>query len=70
MPLQFMVTGEAVSRGHHYAEQAKAVNFNPAGQIIGRATKVRRVKDVIYEMVEECIESTERLNHLMAQADA
>jgi NAD(P)H-dependent flavin oxidoreductase YrpB (nitropropane dioxygenase family) len=68
MPLQFMVTGEAVSRGHRYAEQAKAVNFNPAGQIIGRATKVRRTRDVIFEMVEECIEASERLNNLMAQA--
>jgi NAD(P)H-dependent flavin oxidoreductase YrpB (nitropropane dioxygenase family) len=70
MPLQFMVTGEAVARGHHYAAQAKAVNFNPAGQIIGRSTKVRRVKDVIYEMVEECIESTERLDRLMTEGEA
>jgi NAD(P)H-dependent flavin oxidoreductase YrpB (nitropropane dioxygenase family) len=70
MPLQFMVTGEAVARGHHYAEKAKAVNFNPAGQIIGRATKVRKVRDVIFEMVEECIEATERVNTLMIGADA
>jgi NAD(P)H-dependent flavin oxidoreductase YrpB (nitropropane dioxygenase family) len=65
MPLQFMVTATAVSRGHRYPEQAKAVNFNPAGQVIGQATKVRPVKDVIYSMVEECIESSERLNKLM-----
>ena len=36
MPLQFMVTSDAVRRGHAYPEQAKDVNFNPAGQIIGR----------------------------------
>ena len=29
MPLQFMVTGEAVARGHHYAEKAKDVNVQP-----------------------------------------
>ena len=29
MPLQFMVTAEAVSRGHHYAAKAQAVGFNP-----------------------------------------
>ena len=60
-----MVTATAVSRGHRYPEQAKAVNFNPAGQVIGQATKVRPVKDVIYSMVEECIEANERLNKLM-----
>jgi NAD(P)H-dependent flavin oxidoreductase YrpB (nitropropane dioxygenase family) len=66
MPLQFMVTSTAVSRGHRYPEQAKTVNFNPAGQVIGQATKVRPVKDVIYTMVEECIEATERLTKLMS----
>jgi len=65
MPLQFMVTSTAVSRGHRYPDQAKKVNFNPAGQVIGQATKVRPVKDVIYTMVEECIEATERLTKLM-----
>src|SRR5690349_19527956 len=64
MPLQFMVTSTAVSRGHRYPEQAKAVNFNPAGQVIGQATKVRSAKDVIYSMVEECIEATARLQKL------
>ena len=42
------------------------MNFNPAGQVIGQATKVRPVKDVIYSMVEECIDATERLNRLMS----
>ena len=65
MPLQFMVTANAVSRGHRYPEQAKAVNFNPAGQVIGQAERVRSVKDVMYSLVEECIEATERLQRLM-----
>ena len=42
------------------------MNFNPAGQVIGQATKVRPVKDVIFTMVEECIDATERLSKLMA----
>ncbi len=66
MPLQFMVTSNAVQRGNKYPEQAKAVNFNPAGQIIGDAHKVRPVKDVIFSLVEECIESSERLSKLLA----
>jgi NAD(P)H-dependent flavin oxidoreductase YrpB (nitropropane dioxygenase family) len=66
MPLQFMVTSNAVQRGNRYPEQAKAVNFNPAGQIIGDASKVRPVKDVIFSLVEECIESSDRLAKLLA----
>jgi NAD(P)H-dependent flavin oxidoreductase YrpB (nitropropane dioxygenase family) len=64
MPLQFMVTGEAVARNHQYPEQAKDVQFNPVGQIVGTMTKVRRTKDVIYGMVEEAIEAQERLAKL------
>jgi len=61
MPLQMMVAIEAVSRGHRYPEQARDVNFNPCGQVIGRATTVRKARDVVYSMVEEYIEATERL---------
>ena len=66
MPLQFMVTSNAVQRGHAYPEQAKDVNFNPAGQVIGQAHKVRPARDVIYTLVEECIEASERLSKLLA----
>ncbi|MCU1453065.1 MAG: 2-nitropropane dioxygenase [Acidimicrobiales bacterium] len=65
MPLQFMVTGEAVARGNQYPEQAKGVVFNPVGQIVGQMTKIRPAKDVIFQLVDECIEATERLDKLM-----
>ncbi len=68
MPLQFMVTGEAVARGHRYPEAARDVNFNPVGQVVGRMTKVRRTKDVIYDLVEETIEASERLGRLLGQS--
>jgi NAD(P)H-dependent flavin oxidoreductase YrpB (nitropropane dioxygenase family) len=61
MPLQMMVAIEAVSRGHRYPEQARDVNFNPCGQVIGRATTVRKAKDVVFSMVEEYIEATDRM---------
>ena len=67
MPMQFMVTSNAVQRGHKYPEQAKDVQFNPVGQIVGRFEKMRPSRDVIFEMVEECIEATERMNTLMNQ---
>lgn len=70
MPLQFMVTGEAVARGHAYPEAAKDVNFNPVGQVVGQMNKVRRSSDLIMEMVEEYLEATGRLNELNARVGA
>jgi NAD(P)H-dependent flavin oxidoreductase YrpB (nitropropane dioxygenase family) len=63
-----MVTGDAVARHHRYADKAQAVGFNPVGQIVGRLNKPRKVRDVIFELVEECIEATERLERLMAKS--
>jgi len=67
MPLQFMVTSDAVARGHRYADKAKAVMFNPVGQIVGRLNAVRPVKDVMYELVQEYVESVERLQRLSGE---
>ncbi len=64
MPLQFMVTGDAVARGHRYADKAKSVMFNPVGQIVGALNEVRSVKEVMQQLVEEYLESVERLQKL------
>ncbi|MGH7896282.1 MAG: NAD(P)H-dependent flavin oxidoreductase [Candidatus Binatia bacterium] len=64
MPLQFMVTGDAVARGHRYADKAKAVMFNPVGQIVGALNEVRPVKEVMQRLVEEYLEAVERLQRL------
>jgi NAD(P)H-dependent flavin oxidoreductase YrpB (nitropropane dioxygenase family) len=66
MPLQFMVTSDAVARGHRYAEQAKDVMFNPVGQIVGTMNSVRSVRDVMLGLVEEYLEAVERLQGLSA----
>jgi len=68
MPLQFMVTADAVARGHRYAEKAQAVGFNPVGQIVGRMNEVRPVREVIYGLVEEYLEAVERLQRLGTEA--
>jgi NAD(P)H-dependent flavin oxidoreductase YrpB (nitropropane dioxygenase family) len=65
MPLQFMVTADAVARGHRYAEAARNVNFNPVGQIVGTMNAVRPVKEVILQLVQEYLEAVERLEQLM-----
>ena len=49
MPLQFMVTSEAVVRASRYASKAQEIAFNPVGQVVGRMKEVRPVRDVIYE---------------------
>lgn len=67
MPLQFMVTAEAVSRGHRYADKAKDVMFNPAGQIIGRINQSRSVRDVMNELVTGYVEAVERLQSLTGE---
>jgi NAD(P)H-dependent flavin oxidoreductase YrpB (nitropropane dioxygenase family) len=64
MPLQFMVTADAVRRGHAYPEQAKDVNFNPVGQVVGQLDRVRPAAQVVMELVEGCIDATERLGAL------
>jgi NAD(P)H-dependent flavin oxidoreductase YrpB (nitropropane dioxygenase family) len=66
MPLQFMVTADAVARGHRYADKARDVMFNPVGQIVGTMNAVRPVKEVIYGLVEEYLEAVERLQQLSA----
>jgi NAD(P)H-dependent flavin oxidoreductase YrpB (nitropropane dioxygenase family) len=62
MPLQFMVTAEAVSRTHRYADKAKNVAFNPVGQIVGEINAVEPVRDVIQRMVEQYLDAVEHLN--------
>jgi NAD(P)H-dependent flavin oxidoreductase YrpB (nitropropane dioxygenase family) len=66
MPLQFMVTSDAVARGHRYADKARDVMFNPVGQIVGQMNAVRPVKDVIYGLVREYLECVDRLQQLNA----
>ena len=40
----------------------------PVGQIVSRMNKVRTAKEVIYEMIEEYIDVTERMNKELADA--
>jgi NAD(P)H-dependent flavin oxidoreductase YrpB (nitropropane dioxygenase family) len=67
LPLQYMVTSDAVVRGHMYAAQAQPVAFSPAGQVVGSATVVKPVRLVIQEMIEEYLDAVERLNDLMPE---
>ena len=62
MPMQMLVAIEAVGAGHRYPDQSQAITFNPCGQVIGHLDKVRKARDVIFEIVEEYLQAVERLN--------
>jgi NAD(P)H-dependent flavin oxidoreductase YrpB (nitropropane dioxygenase family) len=64
MPMQMMVAIEAVGAARRHPEQSKDIAFNPCGQIIGRATQVRKARDVVLDLVEEYVEAVDRLNDL------
>jgi NAD(P)H-dependent flavin oxidoreductase YrpB (nitropropane dioxygenase family) len=66
MPLQGLLFGEAASRWGRV--HSKAFAGHPAGQIVGSIDRVRNAKDVVADMVEGWIETTERLNSLMEDA--
>ena len=64
MPLQYMVSGNCVARGHRYADQAGDVPFNPVGQVVGQFKTVEKTAPVIQRLVEEYLEATGRLDAL------
>ncbi|MER5623819.1 nitronate monooxygenase family protein [Streptosporangium sp. NPDC002544] len=65
MPLQFMLISDALRRIAR-SDAAELATF-PAGQIIGTMNQVRLTKDVVFGLVEEYIEATERLGRLTGE---
>ena len=63
MPLQGLLFGEAAMRWGRV--HAKDFAGSPAGQVLGSVDRVRPAKDVVRTMVEQWIDTTERLNSLM-----
>jgi NAD(P)H-dependent flavin oxidoreductase YrpB (nitropropane dioxygenase family) len=59
MPLQNILTSEANARIARSGR--KDLAFAPVGQIVGRMNEVQSVRDVMYGLVEEYIETVERL---------
>ncbi len=59
MPLQFILNSYAQRRITRAAN--RELTGMPVGQVVSRMNQVRPSKDVIYEMVEEYIDTTERL---------
>jgi NAD(P)H-dependent flavin oxidoreductase YrpB (nitropropane dioxygenase family) len=71
MPLQFMLTVEAITRINRYAHvegsgAAKLIG-SPVGQIVSRMNAVRPVKEVMYDLMNEFVDAVGRMNALVAE---
>ena len=66
MPLQYMLTAEALHRIYRYAHVedagAKELVGSPVGQIVGSMNSVRSSRDLIFEMVDEYVRAVGRLS--------
>ncbi len=67
MPLQNILTAEANARISR--ARRKDLLFAPVGQIVGSMNEVKPVRDVMFRLVEEYIEATERLQRTLDTAD-
>ncbi len=65
MPLQYMVSGIAVSATHRWPDQTVDVAFNPVGQVVGQLERVEKSAAVIQRWVEEYLDAVEHLDALM-----
>lgn len=64
MPLQFMLVSDAMGRIER-AQNPELSGF-PVGQIVGTMNQVRSTRDVIFDLVSECADATERLRAAMS----
>ncbi|SVA13926.1 uncharacterized protein METZ01_LOCUS66780 [marine metagenome] len=64
MPLQGLVTADAMRRTHQYAGKGKTqqVALNPIGQIVGQINEVESCKNLINRLVMEYLEALEKVN--------
>ena len=63
MPLQGILFGEMarrVTRAHN-----KELSGFPVGQIVGRMNSIRPTQEVMFDLVEEWIATTERLAQML-----
>jgi NAD(P)H-dependent flavin oxidoreductase YrpB (nitropropane dioxygenase family) len=65
MPLQFMLISDAMRRIGKY--QVKELTTMPVGQIVGRMNKVRPVRDVMFDLVDEFVEASQKLEKLVEE---
>jgi NAD(P)H-dependent flavin oxidoreductase YrpB (nitropropane dioxygenase family) len=62
MPMQFMLVSDALNRIGR--SQRRELTGMPVGQVVGMMNEVKPVRDIMRELVEEYVESVERLETL------
>jgi NAD(P)H-dependent flavin oxidoreductase YrpB (nitropropane dioxygenase family) len=69
MPLQNMVTMDAIVRTSRYASSPASQNvaFSPVGQVVGMMNEVQSVRDLITHLVEDYVDAVDRLNGLQPE---
>ena len=68
MPLQFMLTGNAQSRMHLFADrEARELVGTPIGQIVGEMNEVRPVREVMAGLVRGFEDTVDRLDQLTSK---
>jgi NAD(P)H-dependent flavin oxidoreductase YrpB (nitropropane dioxygenase family) len=67
MPLQGLVTADAIRRTHRYIAtgNARKVAFLPVGQVVGQIRQVETSRAVVQRLIEEYADALERLNSLV-----
>jgi hypothetical protein len=67
MPLQFLLTAEAVGRIHRFAKETGRDDLvtSPVGQIVGSMNEVQPAGRVVLEMIDELIDAFQRLDRLL-----
>jgi NAD(P)H-dependent flavin oxidoreductase YrpB (nitropropane dioxygenase family) len=69
MPLQGMVTYNAISRTAQYANvnDCQKVAFNPVGQVVGQMNSQQKCRDIMFELLSGYVDATERLQSLLPE---
>ncbi len=73
MPLQYLACNEANARIYRSARsadsRARELVGTPVGQIVGRMNHVQPARDVIYEMVQEYLDTMERMSRQLEDSE-
>lgn len=69
MPLQGLVTADAIRRTHTYAAvgECQKVAFNPVGQVVGQINEVESCRNLINRLLNEYIDALDKVNALMPE---
>ena len=70
MPLQGLVTSDAMRRTKTYAGSAgvQEVAFNPVGQAVGQIQQVESCREVVFRVLSEYVDAVERLQKILPES--